>query len=88
MGHKTRYFRWELRPRTHLKSEVQDLRPWVHVRGGTLDEGPGTRDPKGGTIVQIPSTFLKEGIDLTKNPKKEGMEKLLKGRGDPTKGIP
>ena len=26
------------------------------------------------------------GIDLTKNPKKEGMEKLLNGRGDPKKG--
>ena len=36
-----------------------------------------------------PHPFLKKGgwrIDLTKNPKKGGMEKLLKGRGIPIRG--
>ena len=32
-------------------------------------------------IVWTRSPFLKGWIDLTKNPKKEGIEKLLKGRG-------
>ena len=30
--------------------------------------------------------LFKGGIDLTKNPKKEKMEKLLKGTGNPMKG--
>ena len=46
-----------------------------HLLGGSLIWGPTVRNPPS------PSPFLKGGIDLTKNPKKEGMEKLLKGRG-------
>ena len=38
-------------------------------------------------IFWPPPPLLKEwGIDLTKNPKKRGMKKLLKGREDPKKG--
>ena len=39
-------------------------------------------------MVQPSPPFLKGGIDLIKNPKRErGIGKLLKGRGDPKEGF-